>query len=235
VTGNVRASWSRDTMGPVIRIRVGVFVAVMALPCALGAAWLGCAAGDEQVEGAPKRKLPPDTGISTEDTGGGGGDTGGGGTDTAKPPLCTGEVGTPNECASATDLGTIAVGATQTVTNALPEKGGDLWFKLQFETLDNTSAHPHLVLTSTDAAIVLEVVKTCSGDTLGCGDEDAFATRIKDFEAVYRADPDADGTYTAGTDAFVPMTVGESGTVYVRVYRTTGTPSACDFKLDISN
>lgn len=210
----------------------------MALPGALGAAWLGCAGGDEDIEGVPKRKLPPDVSVNTDDTGGGDDTTpsgDGGGGDTSKPPLCTGEVGTPNACATAIDLETLAVGATKSVSNGLPVSGGDLWYKVKFDTLDNTAAHPHVTLTSTDPAIVLEVVKSCAGETLGCGDEDAFAVRIKDFEGAYRADPDAEGPYESGTDAFIPMTVGDNGTVYVRVYRTTGAPSACDFKLDLSN
>ena len=86
-----------------------------------------------------------------------------------------------------------------------------------------------------DPAIVLEITKSCSGDTVSCGDEDAFATRIKEYEVVYRADPSADGGYAAGDDAFLPIIVGDSGTVYIRVFRTTGMPTACNFQLDLSN
>jgi hypothetical protein len=224
-------------MASVIRIRAAVFVAIMALPCALGMSWLGCAAGDEEVDGTPKRKPGVDTGGGGggDDTGNGGGTDGGPGVDTGPRPLCPGEVGTPNACATATDLGSIAVGASKNIADAVPDKGGDLWFKVKFDTLENTAAHPRITLTGTDPGIVLEIVKSCAGETLGCGDEDAFAVRIKDFEAVYRADPAADGGYEAGSDAFIPMTVGDGGTVYIRVYRTSGTPSGCDFKLDISN
>jgi len=223
-----------------MRFRAGVLLAMMAVPSTLGLAWLGCAAGDDEVEGQPKRNTGDTSGLLDETTtppgdGGGGGDGAPG--DGAKPFACTGDVGTPNSCAAAIDLGTIAVGAKKNTADSLPLTGGDRWFKVKFETLENTAAHPRIKITSSDAALVLEVTKSCSGDTVACGDEDAFAVRIKDYEVVYRADPSADAEpgSDATADAFLPIVVGDGGTVYIRVFRTSGMPSGCNFQLDVSN
>ncbi len=222
-----------------------LFAAMCAIPCVLGLAWAGCATA-ESVDGSPTKPLR-DSGTGGDSASGDAGDGGGGGDSGDGGVLC-GETSTPNACATAIDLGTVNLGGKNTASGGVPVSGGDVWYKITFDGLADLAAHPKIVLTSDDEALAFEVVRSCAGERIMCagGDE---ATKIKEFEVAYRPttgddagpgpDPDASGDAIteAGTPAgvFVPITVGDKGTVYVRVYRSTGVPKACDFDLDVSN
>lgn len=151
--------------------------------------------------------------------------------------LC-GDVGSGNTCEAVTDLGSIAVGDKKTASGNVPLSGGEVWYRVTFLTLENPKAHPHVVLSGPDAGFgfLFEVVASCAREDLACGaGEDASSAKTTDFEDEYAPDDAADGA-TSGGDAFIPITLGKDGTIYLRVFRTGGTPTACDgFTLDISN
>lgn len=206
----------------------------------LGLGWLGCATADNEVDAVPKKK--PDGGADT----GGSGDGGGGGSDTAPAPLC-GETGTPNACAAAVDLGTLALGAKKTIADAVPAAGGELWFKVKFGDLENLKAHPRVRLTTVDPSITVTVVRSCAGEPFACGGGDASSSaRLVDFEIAYAlVDPLADAGDGEGgplgpdpaspADAFVPLSSRVPETVYFKVTRNAAKPVGCDFTVDLSN
>ncbi len=221
-----------------MRLRESVAI-VCALASVLGIGWLGCATGDEQVEAVPQKGS--DGGASGSDTGGPGGDSGGS-SDTA-PPLC-GEVGVPNGCATAIDLGTIPLGGAKAASNALPLVGGELWFKVTFEKLEQLAAHPRIRLTAKDPGLSVTVVRTCAGETFSCGGGDASSSaRLREFEVSYAlVDPTADAGEgdalgpdpTNVEDAFVPVSKFVPSPVYFKVARNGGA-TGCDFTVDLSN
>ncbi|MBI2392281.1 MAG: hypothetical protein HYV09_22020 [Deltaproteobacteria bacterium] len=223
-----------------MRVRsAAAVVAALVLPGVIAVAWFGCATADEEVDANPK-KMPD---AAAYDTGGGGGDSLGGDapifpTEDAGP-YC-GETSTPNSCASATDLGSIAVGSTKKVTGGLPLAGGDVWYTVKFTGLDDLKAHPRIKI-SGDKGLFLAMEGKCSGGALKCGGDGGTATSVKDLEVSYVMTADPDGgvpdpdssAEEAGTN-FKPITIGESGTVKFRVFRT-GTATGCDFTIDLSN
>jgi len=213
-------------------------VAIMALcavPCVLGLAWLGCATANDEVETVPKGTR--DSGVDPSGDSGGGTDTDITKPDTAPPPPLCAETGVPNGCAAAVDLGTLAPGDKKSASNAVPPAGGEFWFKVTFSKLDDLTAHPHIKLTAKDTGIAASVLKTCGGESFSCGDEDAMpSTALKDFEVSYRLiDPSADAGPDPTADAFVPISEIIPATVYIKVTRSAGTPTSCDFTIDVSN
>lgn len=225
-------------MGLRSSLRKIVLATLFCAPAALGLAWVGCATADEEVDAVPKR-APRDSAAGDETTIGDEtgmifpGDDGGG-------PLCPGKTSTPNACTAPTDLGTLTVPGTKTVAEGIAATAGDLWYKVTFGDLTNLAAHPSIVLTSSDPNIVMEVNKSCAGESVTCGSESevGVARNIKSYEVKYAWDggfaEDADPSGEAGV--FKPIQVGEGGVVYVHVFRlTTGPKTGCDFKLDIRN
>lgn len=223
---------------------LAAILAVFALPLVVGLAWIGCATASEE---------PGDT----PDGGGGKKDSG-----TADVPvdedgnpifdadetgmedtglMCPG-VTPSNTCATAIEIATLAVGGKTVVSGAI-DGAGERWYKVTFTGTDDVLAHPHLKLSSTDPGIAIDVSKSCGGSKVTCGDEDAEAKGIIDYEISYKTDPDADpagpdpdaaGDPDATPDAKIPISVGEMGVMYLRVYRKVGATS-CDYKLDVSN
>lgn len=230
-------------------VRSTIIAAMCALPCVLGLAWAGCAtAGD--VDDVPPKPIR-DSGVGGGDgsnDGGGSGDGGGGDGGGGDGSVC-GPTSTPNACTSATDVGTVSLAGKSTASGAVPLTGGDLWYKITFDGLGDLAAHPKIVLTSADDAIAFEVVRSCAGERVSCGDEGGEASGVREYEVAYRPaagddagpgpDPDASGDAVseAGVEAgvFAPIPVGDKGTVYLRVYRKAGAPKACAFELQISN
>ena len=213
-----------------------VLTCLLVAPAAFGLAWTGCATAGSEVDAVPKRaprdSANDETTIIDDDGGvivpGDGGE------------LCT-KATTMNTCATAIESGAVGVGGTKTMNEGIGSTG-DLWYKVQFDELTKLTAHPRIVLTSTDPNIVMEVVKTCAGEVEMCGDEDAMARNIKEYENKYTWDggvindgavDEAGGGAEAGL--FVPISVGTAGAVYVHVFRAPGAKTSCDFKLEITN
>ncbi len=146
------------------------------------------------------------------------------------------DAGTFNTCDSVTDLGSIAIGSTKSVDGNVPLKGGDVWYKVTFDGYTDTKARPHIAITGPTGAFGFhfEITKSCGREAFTCGEtEDATSTSLTSFESTYTDaappdDPDA--------DAFVPLPFGTGGVMYLRVFRSGGTPTDCKgFTLDLSN
>lgn len=219
-------------------MRERLLAVLLSIPAAFGLVWLGCAAADEEVDATPKRP-PRDSSVEEviidEETGLPI-DTGGPPTDGSKP-LCTGKTATPNACTTATDLGTLTVGGSKMIDEGIAEAAGDVWYKVTFGELTNLAAHPSVKLTSTDPNIVMEVNKSCAGESVSCADEAGVARNVKDYEVKYEWETGTD-PLEPGADGgmFKPIDVGDGGAVYIHVFRlTSGPKTACDFKLAISN
>lgn len=240
-----RFSWRiMDAMLFPRRQGLAATVAIFSLPLAIGLAWIGCATASDDLA------VPPGTG-GKKDSGPGGDAV----VDEDGNPIfdadesgvedmglaCPG-VTPANSCATAIEIATLAVGGKTVVNGAIANKG-ERWYKVTFTGIDSKTAHPHLKVTSTDPGIVVELVKSCGGTNLSCGNEDAAAKDIVDYEIAYLADPDADpagpdptadGDPDASGDTNVPITVGDMGVTYMRVYRKAEGTS-CDYKIDVSN
>ena len=156
-------------------------------------------------------------------------------------PLC-GDLGAPNTCETMNDLGTLALGDKKSVTGNVNAGTGDVWYKVTFASLDDLTVHPHVIITGPPASagygFHFEVVNGCTAKVdLACGaGEDASSADVIEFEDKWATDPAADGGVPDG-DAIIPLSVGASGTVLIRVFRVGDkTPSGCDgFTLDVSN
>lgn len=218
-------------------------LAVASLAVASVAGALGCASGEEAtiLEDAGRgdttgfdATLPdgarPDTiGVDTK--------VGDGAHDTISlfdTELTCDDAGVVNTCDLVTDLGSVALGATRSVDGNVPLKGGDVWYKVKFESLDDTKARPHISITGPTGSFgfKFEVTKSCSHEALQCGDaEDASTTSLTTYEGAYD-----DAATPENPDAFIPMSVGDAGTVYLRIFRFGTTPTRCDgFSLTLSN
>lgn len=204
---------------------------------ALGAyAFVACATGDANE--------PPSTtdGSVVHDSGSGDGGAKDSQGDTAA--ACT-DAAAPTTCTSPIDVGTIGLGKSSKASATLAPTSNDAWFKITFDKLDDLSAHPHIVLAGASASsLLLEISKNCTGARLTCGDEDAPASTVTEFEAKY-APGEVDGGGDTGEDAdptmteagvFTPLSFGPGGVVYVRVFRKTGAPGPCaPFQLTVTN
>jgi hypothetical protein len=222
---------------------LAAYVAIFTLPLAVGLAWIGCATASDDPGATPVGGGKKDSGASEVQV-----DEDGNpifDADDAAPEdmglQCPG-VAAPNSCATAIEIATLAVGGKTVVSGAIEAKG-ERWYKVAFTGIDDKTAHPHVKLSSTDPGVVIELVKSCGGENLSCGSEDAAAKDLVDFEMSYVTDPDADpagpdpskdGDPDASGDTNVPITVGEMGVTYMRVYRK-GEATSCDYKIDVSN
>ena len=210
--------------------------------CAIltGIVGLGCAKGSETQLDVPTEGDAAVFDSTFGDTGGDtarpdtGGDTHPGET---RPlfdsDLFCGDLGVPNTCDKVIDVGSVPLAGTRKVFGNIPVDGGDLWYKVTFENVEDVTAHPHVALAAPEAgksAFVFEVMKSCAKDTFTCGNEDAPSAKLTDFELSY---PDA--TASEDSDAFVPLPFGPGGTVYVRVFRSGAAPDCTGFVLNISN
>lgn len=217
-------------------LRASAVAVLFLAPAMFGLAWVGCATADEEVDAVPKRPPRDSTPGDESSIGDETGITPG--TDSAPKPLCTGKTSTPNACTAPVDLGTLTVPGTKSVAEGIAETAGDLWYKVTFGDLGNLAAHPSIVLTSTDPSIVMEVNKSCAGESVACADEVGVARNVTAYEAKYDWDAEApDGLDPSGeAGVFKPIQVGDGGAVYIHVFRLPAGPKkGCDFKLEISN
>jgi hypothetical protein len=211
-------------------------VALVVSGALLAYAFVACATGEGN-------ELPPNgDGSVAHDSGSGDGGVKDVGGDAAV--TCT-DAAAPTTCTSPIDVGTIALGKSSTASATLGPNANDAWFKITFGQLDDVNAHPHVVLGGASASsLLLEVSKNCTGARLSCGEEDAPAATVTEFEAKYLqgagdaggdTGEDADPTMTEA-GVFVPITFGAGGVVYVRVFRKTGAPGPCaPFQLTVTN
>lgn len=218
-----------------------LFAAMLSGSLVATAIAVGCATGADAPSEVPAVDSGgPSTDSSFADAGGDGGKDGSldGKPGDTKPlfdsDLFCGDVGLTNSCDRVTDLGSVPLGGSGGTAGNIPLTGGDVWYKLTFESLDNPAAHPHIELDGPDGGFGFrfEVVQSCAREAFTCGEtEEASPSKLTEFENSY-----ADATAADDSDAFVPITLGPGGVVYVRVYRSGSTPTACDgYTLKISN
>ncbi|MEO7093510.1 MAG: hypothetical protein ABI175_09685 [Polyangiales bacterium] len=224
-----------------------LLVAVVTGALAAGAIAVGCATGSEQ----PAEVPPTETGPGGDSTfGDGGADSGGdtaaidskgtdGKTGDTKPlfdsDLFCGDIGAANTCDKVIDLGTAPLGGSGATKGNIPLTGGDVWYKVAFEGLDNPAAHPKIVLEGPPVGIGFrfEVLKSCAREPFTCGaTEDALPSKLTEFEGSYEDSAVGD----TSDDAFVPIALGAGGAIYIRVYRPAGAPTNCDgYTLKVTN
>lgn len=202
----------------------------------LSYAFVACATGEgNELPPTGDGAVVPDSGSGDGGAKDAGGDSGAVCADAAGPTTCTAPI----------DVGTIGLGKSKTAGATLAPNSNDAWFKITFEKLDDVTAHPRVVLGgATASSLLLEVSKNCTGARLYCGDEDAPAATVTEFEAKYGQGA-GDGGGDTGDDSdpatieagvFTPLSFGPGGVVYVRAFRKTGAPGPCaPFQLTVTN
>jgi hypothetical protein len=131
-------------------------------------------------------------------------------------------------CGNAQGLGTLAVNASASVTatGKLPNNAEADWFAVTFTGNTSLTYHPKITI-SGDTGVVFEVLAGCSATgPMSC--TDGTAGGVTTWEEFYSAgDPNS---------AFIPISpVGNSGTVYIKVYRANGTATCNQFTITVTN
>jgi hypothetical protein len=144
------------------------------------------------------------------------------------------DLGNGKTCASPTNVGTIALGASLAKSGNLPVVGMENWFQITFAGQGGTTYHPKVALTTNPGnAFVFDVASNCSGGTQACGTETGVANFRTTWEVTSGGDPAGVGI---NSTPYTPTpAVGTNGTVWVRVYRAAGNPACDTFILTISN
>jgi hypothetical protein len=126
-------------------------------------------------------------------------------------------------CSSPTSLGSIGVGASAAKTGALPGVGEADFFIVTFPPagITNLSYHPKIVLTA-GAGIVFDVTVDCA-IAVSCSDPASGAglsSTWEEFDSIPAPGPGPNSTGAA-------LGSGGDGTLYIKVYRSSGTPATC--------
>src|SRR5581483_3602344 len=131
-------------------------------------------------------------------------------------------------CSAPTQLGTLSVGGTTSVSgNSVPAGDSD-WFEITLTGNTNTAYHPKVSFASNPAGYVFDVYSNCANGTQGCG-EGGVSTSRTIWEVFY-----SNGSPSGATWAPI-RAVGNNGLLFIRVYRPGGTASCASFVLTISN
>jgi hypothetical protein len=190
---------------------------------------LGCAEGEASNDGSGG------AGGGSGGTSGSGG-TGGSGGSAIDAPIVDAGIDAPpcpidgatHDCASATDLGMLALGANMSITSNLPPMGQDNWYAVAFASNTNPMYHPHVYLTTnTDNAAKFDVLSAC-GTALSCMGA-GQATGLTDWEVHYTAGDPASPGFQA-----VPA-VGAGGRILIRVFRSTAAAGCDMYSITIAN
>jgi hypothetical protein len=130
-------------------------------------------------------------------------------------------------CLSATGIGTIAVGGSTSRSAPLPNLNQENWFSVTFQYTSAPSYHPHIILTvPAGNTMVMDVTTDCS-TTFNCVAEGGgVSTARTEWEVTGGGDSSGTGYSPTGS-------VG--GTTYIRVRRTSGSPTCGSYTLSISN
>ncbi len=146
---------------------------------------------------------------------------------------------TTNACGGATNLGTLAWGASTTLTGNVPGTQAQRWYVVAWGN-NGASYHPHVTISTTGgAAVVFDLYAGgCAGLTAtGCAAEGGSSTSRTDWEANQTAgDPSGGGTQGAFTWV-QPGGIGQlaPGTaLWIRV-RGTNASSCSSFSLTVKN
>jgi hypothetical protein len=130
-------------------------------------------------------------------------------------------------CTAPIFLGNLPLGTTGSpYTGTLPTATSQNWLAVTFSGNTTTTYHPKIVIASSDNSFVFDVERDCTGTNLEsecnvAGDATTSAG-ITAWETFYTAgDPNDAPDFDA-----IPA-VGAGGTVFIRVYRKTGSSQAC--------
>jgi hypothetical protein len=143
-------------------------------------------------------------------------------------------------CNAATSIGTIGPGASMQVTGVLPLTTSENWFQVTFSS---GGSHPKITISATDMISFDVTSGTCSGGHPMCMDTSAPATRLAVWE-VSTTGGSASGvgcgsstlTCNSTCNCTTPYAPTPSvGTLLVRVYRPTGSPTCNAYTLTVSN
>jgi hypothetical protein len=155
--------------------------------------------------------------------------------------------GKASACTIATNVGSLAIGATKTQTGNLLTPTALNWFTVTFASNTNGNYHPRVRLTTNPGnQFAFDIVKDCSEAPITCGTEQGQTANSDTEWEVARTMGDPNGVGcgpTAGchtcnctpTGYIAVPAVGTSGTVKIKVYRISGMPSCDMYTLTISN
>jgi hypothetical protein len=131
-------------------------------------------------------------------------------------------------CSSPTSLGSIGVGASAAKAGALPGVGEADFFIVTFPPAGRTdpSYHPKIVLTAA-AGIVFDVTVDCAL-AVSCSDPASGAGLSSTWEE-FGTGPNNPVVCTTGAGfcGGAALGSGGDGTLYIKVYRSSGTPTTC--------
>lgn len=134
-------------------------------------------------------------------------------------------------CGAATPEGPLVIGQSINVTGVLPRAGEEKWVAVSF-TGDSTQKayHPSIVLSGGSAGeFAFDIYASCGGAALACGIEGGTCTAKTSWDVAYGAQ----ATGNPGDPNWQP--IAAVGTVYVRVFRATGSATCDQFALAISD
>jgi hypothetical protein len=126
-------------------------------------------------------------------------------------------------CSSPTPLGSIGVGGSASKSGVLPGPNEADYFVVTFPAAGRTdlSYHPKIVLTAT-AGIVFDVTTDCS-TAVSCSDPASGAGLSSTWEEFDSIPAPGAGPNSTGA----ALGTGGNGTLYIKVYRSSGTPTSC--------
>jgi hypothetical protein len=130
-------------------------------------------------------------------------------------------------CSAITGLGGIGIGGSVSKTGVLPVSAETNWFSVTFTATTATNFHAKIALTTNPKSEFLFNVyePTCAGTSMAC--QDGGQSTARTIWEVSETD-------TSGTITIYP-TVGSGGTVYIEVYRASGSPTCDAYTLTVSD
>jgi hypothetical protein len=131
-------------------------------------------------------------------------------------------------CGAPTGLGQLSLGQTVTQTGLLPGPNESDWLQVTFSNEGNKAFHGHIYFTANpNGEFAFDVDSNCSPAPLPCGDGGSCTGKTA-WEVFYGAQ----ATGNPGDPNWQP--IAPIGTVYVRVYRVSGSPTCDQYTLAVS-
>jgi len=139
-------------------------------------------------------------------------------------------------CMAATAVAPLALGGSTTDTGDLPAATDEAWFQVTFGgAAAQLTYHPHIQLTTNpNSEFVFDILGSCGGAALGCGEAGQSCTNKTDWEVFYNTNgPNPPGPPDPTGNSWMP--VPAVGRVWVRVHRTSSTPSCDTYSIKFSD
>ncbi|HEY8040574.1 MAG TPA: hypothetical protein VIF15_12300 [Polyangiaceae bacterium] len=127
-------------------------------------------------------------------------------------------------CGAPTGLGVLALGQTVNQQGVAPAAGESDWLQVTFASESNKAFHAHITFTSNPGSQFAFDLSSSCGTPLGCT-EGGSCTGKTDWEVYYAAGDPTGSTWAP---------IGAIGTIYIRVYRVTGSPTCDQWALSVS-